>query len=115
MSGSEVRLFSPRTLPESDGRGPWTVADDHDPLGMICVQTTLSRRARAWGADVLLAALTIGPVRGDLPCVSVVHDLTPWTNPEWHKGRTLVGFAPLWERTLARAARLLCVSHATAG
>jgi glycosyltransferase involved in cell wall biosynthesis len=115
MAGSEVRLFSPRPLPETDCRGPWTVEAGSHLLGMIWAQTALSRRARAWGADVLLAALTIGPVRGDIPFVSVVHDLTPWTNPEWHKGRTLVGFAPLWERTVERAARLLCVSHATAG
>jgi alpha-1,3-rhamnosyl/mannosyltransferase len=81
---------------------------------MIWVQTTLSRRAREWGADVLLAALTIGPVRGEVPMVSVVHDITAWTNPQWHRGRTLVGFAPLWEKTLDRAARLLCVSEATA-
>ena len=113
MSGSEVRLFSPRPLPETEA-GPWTIAADHHPLGMIWVQTTLCRRARAWGADVILAALTIGPVRGDLPFVSVVHDLTPWTNPDWHNSRTVVGFAPLWERTVERAARLLCVSRATA-
>jgi hypothetical protein len=36
---------------------------------MLWVQTTLPRRARDWGADVLLAALTIGPVRGGLPFV----------------------------------------------
>ena len=66
---------------------------------MIWLQTTLDRRAREWGADVLLAALTIGPVRATLPFVSVVHDLTPWTHPEWHRWRTVVGFVPLWERT----------------
>src|SRR5262249_4992054 len=81
---------------------------------MIWVQTTFERRAREWGADVLLAALTIGPVRASLPFVSVVHDLTPCTHPEWHRGRTLVGFAPLWNRTVERASRLLCVSEATA-
>ena len=114
MPGMEARLFSPRPLPDSEGRGPCTVAADRHPLGMIWVQTTLSRRAREWGADVLLGALTIGPVLGELPFVSVVHDLTPWTNPEWHQIRTLVGFIPLWEKTAERAARLICVSEATA-
>jgi glycosyltransferase involved in cell wall biosynthesis len=114
VPGLEVGLFSPRPLPESETRGPWRVAADRHPLGMLWVQTTLPRRAREWGADVLLAALTIGPVRGDLPLVSVVHDLTAWTDPQWHQGRTLVGFAPLWEKTLDRAARLLCISEATA-
>jgi alpha-1,3-rhamnosyl/mannosyltransferase len=114
MPGIETRLFSPRPLPASESRGPWTVGADRHPLGMLWVQTTLSRRARQWGADVLLAALTIGPVRGDVPMVSVVHDITAWTDPRWHQNRTLVGFAPLWEKTVERAARLLCVSEATA-
>jgi len=81
---------------------------------MIWTQTTLARRCAAWRADVLLAALTIGPVRGEVPFVSVVHDLTPWSHPEWHAARTLVGFLPLWERTAEQAARLVCVSQTTA-
>ena len=112
--GLDVRLFSPRPLPASDGALGVGICADRHPVGMVWVQTTLSRRARDWGAEVLLAALTIGPVRGTLPFVSVVHDLTPWTHQEWHKGRTLVGFAPLWDWTAERAARLLCVSRATA-
>jgi glycosyltransferase involved in cell wall biosynthesis len=114
LPGIEVRLFSPRPLPEAEDRDPRTVTADRHPFGMLWVQTTLPRRAREWGADVLLAALTIGPVRGDLPFVSVVHDLTPWTNPQWHRRRTLVGFVPLWEKTADRAARLICVSETTA-
>jgi glycosyltransferase involved in cell wall biosynthesis len=43
-----------------------------------------------------------------------VHDRTAWTNPEWHATRTLVGFVPLWEATAEKAARFVCVSHATA-
>ena len=114
LPGLEVRLFSPRPLPEDNGARPLPVTADNHPLGMIWLQTTLERRAREWGADVLLAALTIGPVRASLPFVSVVHDLTPCTHPEWHRARTLVGFVPLWNRTVERASRLLCVSRATA-
>jgi glycosyltransferase involved in cell wall biosynthesis len=114
LPGLEVRLFSPRPLPPDNGARSLPVAADRHPLGMIWLQTTLERRAREWGADVLLAALTIGPVRATLPFVSVVHDLTPCTHPEWHHWRTLVGFVPLWNRTLERASRLLCVSRATA-
>lgn len=112
--GLEVRLFSPRPLPDSDGVTGLEVCAERHALGLIWVQATLSRRAREWGADVLLAALTIGPARGSLPLVSVVHDLTAWTHPEWHRGRTLVGFVPLWDWTVERASRFLCVSHATA-
>lgn len=113
-AGTEVALFSPRPLASGNGDAPWSVHADSHPLGMLWVQTSLDRRARGWGADALLAALTIGPVRGSVPLVSVVHDLTPWTHPQWHAARTLAGFAPLWERTADRAARFLCVSRATA-
>jgi glycosyltransferase involved in cell wall biosynthesis len=112
--GIEVGLFSPRPLPESEQRGPWTVQTDHHPSGMIWAQTNLARRCARWKADVLLSALTIGPAMSAIPFVSVVHDLTAWTHPEWHARRTLVGFAPLWERTVERAARLVCVSRTTA-
>lgn len=112
--GIEVGLFSPRALPEPDQGGPWSVVADTHPFGMVWAQTTLTRRVRRWGGDVLLSALTIGPVHGSLPFVSVVHDLTAWTHPEWHAKRTLVGFVPLWERTAERASRFVCVSQATA-
>lgn len=110
-----VGLFLPRPLPaDADGLGNVTVHADRRGLGTLWVQTTLPRRIEAWRADALLAALTIAPLRGGVPAVSVVHDLTPWTHPEWHAERTLAGFVPLWERTVERAARLLCVSQATA-
>ena len=66
-AGGEGRLFTPRPLPESEALGPWSVGADRHRSGMLWVQTTLPRRARDWGADVLLAALTIGPVRGGQP------------------------------------------------
>ena len=110
-----VGLFLPRPISGApDGLGPVSVHADRERLGMVWVQRTLPRRVAEWRADALLAALTIGPARSEVPVVSVVHDLTPWTHPEWHARRTLAGFVPLWERTLENAARLLCVSHATA-
>lgn len=115
LDGNEVGLFAPRPFPASVETGPGvSVHADRGELGMLWLQATLPRRLERWGADVLLSALTIGPLRGDTPFVSVVHDLTPVTHPEWHARRTLVGFAPLWERTVDRAARFACVSEATA-
>jgi glycosyltransferase involved in cell wall biosynthesis len=114
--GDSVGLFTPRVLPEGREVGPWSVHADAHPFGMVWAQTTLPRRARSWGAEALLAALTIGPaftVDGP-PFVSVVHDLTAWTHPEWHASRTVVGFVPLWEPTARRASRFVCVSRATA-
>lgn len=113
--GVSIGLFTPRRLPDGAPSGPWTVHADAHPAGIVWTQTTLARRARRWGADVLLSALTIGPVASRGPAfVSVVHDLTAWTHPEWHAGRTLVGFVPFWERTVERASRFLCVSETTA-
>jgi glycosyltransferase involved in cell wall biosynthesis len=111
----EVGLFSPRPLPDPPPPGgSLTVHSDGHRFGTVWLQTTLPGRAAAWGANALLAALTIGPACGDVPFVSVVHDLTAVTHPEWHSARTLVGFLPLWQRTVERAAGFLCVSDTTA-
>ena len=114
LDGNEVGLFAPRALPDYPRDRRISVHADRHPLGLAWVQSALPRRVEAWGADVLLAALTIGPGRGTTPLVSVVHDLTPLTHPEWHAARTLVGFVPMWERTVERAARFVCVSETTA-
>jgi glycosyltransferase involved in cell wall biosynthesis len=118
--GLEIGLFAPRPFPASlDGGGagaggPFHLQTDHHPAGIVWLHSTLPSRIQKWGADVLVSALTIGPARGDTPFVSTVHDLTPLTNPEWHAARTLVGFVPLWERTVERASRFVCVSDTTA-
>ncbi|MFN2385894.1 MAG: glycosyltransferase family 4 protein [Thermoanaerobaculia bacterium] len=112
--GQEVGLFSPRPLPDGFQGGPWSLQEDGHPFGVLWLQTTLPRRLRRWDADVLLAALTIAPARATVPFVSVVHDLTAWTNPEWHAKRTVIGFLPMWEKTVERAARFVCVSQSTA-
>ncbi|HEY6066473.1 MAG TPA: glycosyltransferase family 1 protein [Thermoanaerobaculia bacterium] len=111
----EVGLFTPRKIsdpPSSDGT--LTLHADGHRFGTVWLQTTLPGRVSAWCADALLGALTIGPARGETPFVSVVHDLTAVTNPEWHAARTLIGFLPLWETTVDRASRFLCVSETTA-
>ncbi|HMA16995.1 MAG TPA: glycosyltransferase family 1 protein, partial [Thermoanaerobaculia bacterium] len=110
-----VGLFTPRRIEDApSGNGAVSLHADRHRFGTVWLQTTLPGRAARWGADALLAALTIGPARGETPMVSVVHDLTPITHPEWHAARTLLGFLPLWETTVERAARFLCVSEATA-
>jgi glycosyltransferase involved in cell wall biosynthesis len=114
-SGLSVGLFAPRPFPPSvDGTGQFSLQTDHHPFGILWLQSTLPQRIARWGADALVSALTIGPARGQVPFVSTVHDLTPLTHPEWHAARTLVGFLPLWERTVERASRFLCVSRTTA-
>jgi len=110
-----VGLFAPRPFPDSVSRnGPYSLHEDRGGRGSVWLHATLPGRLERWGADVLLAALTIGPARGVTPTVSVVHDLTPLTHPEWHARRTILGFVPLWDRTADRAAGFVCVSEATA-
>ena len=60
---AEVGLFAPRPFPKSvhGTGGAFSLHTDHHPFGILWVQTTLPRRIARWGADVLLAALTIGP------------------------------------------------------
>ena len=114
---TSVGLFAPRPFPASvNGSGPeaFSLQTDHHPFGIVWLHSTLPQRIARWGADVLISALTIGPARGETPFVSTVHDLTPLTHPEWHAARTLIGFVPLWERTVERASRFLCVSQTTA-
>ena len=114
---TSVGLFAPRPFPASvngSGLGAFSLLTDHHPFGIVWLHSTLPQRIARWGADVLISALTIGPARGETPFVSTVHDLTPLTHPEWHAARTLIGFVPLWERTVERASRFLCVSQTTA-
>src|SRR6058998_885347 len=73
--GLEVGLFTPRPLPDppASANGTLTLHADRHRFGTVWLQTTLPGRASAWSADALLAALTIGPARGETPLVSVVH------------------------------------------
>ena len=113
--GLSVGLFAPRPFPASfQGAGAFSLHTDHHPFGIVWLHSTLPQRIDRWGAGVLVSALTIGPARGDVPFVSTVHDLTPLTHPEWHASRTVIGFVPLWDRTVERAAKFLCVSRTTA-
>ena len=113
--GLSVGLFAPRPFPATfNGAGPFSLHADHHPFGIVWLHSTLPQRIDRWGAGVLVSALTIGPARGEVPFVSTVHDLTPLTHPEWHASRTVIGFVPLWDRTVERAARFLCVSQTTA-
>jgi glycosyltransferase involved in cell wall biosynthesis len=113
--GMEVDLFTPREVdPRPDfPRGVRFVPDSHK-FGTVWIQTHLPRRLDEARSEVLLAALTISPARVSVPAVSVVHDLTPLSHPEWHRKKVVVAFLPWIERTLDRAARVIAVSEATA-
>ena len=113
--GVEVTLFAPREIGSRAGI-PSRVRSrtGRHAFGTLWVQTHLARELAADGCDVLLSAVTIAPARIGLPYVSVVHDLTPISHPEWHRRRTVVAFLPWIERTLAGAERVIAVSRSTA-
>ncbi|HET7452228.1 MAG TPA: glycosyltransferase family 1 protein [Thermoanaerobaculia bacterium] len=113
--GVEVTLFAPRAIGSRAGI-PSRVRSrtGRHAFGTLWVQTHLARELAADGCDVLLSAVTIAPARIGLPYVSVVHDLTPISHPEWHRRRTVVAFLPWIERTLAGAERVIAVSRSTA-
>ena len=115
QEGIEVGLFTPREVdPRPDfPRGVSFFPDDHR-FGTVWIQTHLPGRLVRERCEVLLSALTISPARVPIPAVSVVHDLTPLTHPEWHRRKVVIAFLPWIERTLDRAARIIAVSEATA-
>lgn len=113
IPGIEVILFAPKEIPPSAVPAGVRFRADRHPFGTLWVQTLLPRRLAQEGADVLLSAVTIAPARLSIPSVPVVHDLTPLTNPEWHRRKTVAAFLPWIERTLERAAWVIAVSPAT--
>jgi len=111
----DVALFTPRAHPPAPEMpaGVELHADNHRS-GTLWVQTHLPRRLEEARCDVLLSALTVVPWRGSVPAVSVVHDLTPLSHPEWHRRKTIIGFVPWIEKSIDRAAGFLAVSETTA-
>jgi glycosyltransferase involved in cell wall biosynthesis len=112
----ELHLFTPREFKPPGGfPGNVRLHSDRHRFGTVWVQTHLPRRLLREECEVFLAPITIVPARIRIPFVPVVHDLTPLTHPEWHRRKVVVAFLPWIEKTLDRAARIIAVSHSTAG
>jgi glycosyltransferase involved in cell wall biosynthesis len=115
LPGLEVAVYVPRPLGGRNGLSPGIrVHEDRHRFGTIWLQTRLPWLLARDECDVFLGALTIVPSRCRIRTVSVVHDLTPLTHPEWHRRKTVVGFLPWIEKTIGRSDLLLAVSKATA-
>ncbi|MGH9442169.1 MAG: glycosyltransferase family 4 protein [Thermoanaerobaculia bacterium] len=111
----EIDLFTPREVsPRPEFPPSVRFVPDAHKFGTVWIQTHLPRRLDQAGSEVLLSALTISPTRISIPSVSVVHDLTPLSHPEWHRRKVVVAFLPWIEKTLDRAARVIAVSETTA-
>ena len=76
--------------------------------------TRLGASALARGVDVWHGPHYTMPRQGSTPCVVTIHDMTFFTNPEWHE-RTKVAF---FRRAIVYAAQharaIISVSHSTA-
>ena len=68
----------------------------------------------ARGADVWHGPHYTMPHRGSTPCVVTIHDLTFFTNPEWHERRKVEFFRRAIRYAAAHAAVLSSVSEFTA-
>jgi glycosyltransferase involved in cell wall biosynthesis len=77
-------------------RGEWTVA---------------APRARRLGAEVLHAPANVGPFRSAVPLVTTVHDVLPFSHPEWLPGRYGPVLRSMIRRSVAASRRIATVSE----
>jgi glycosyltransferase involved in cell wall biosynthesis len=84
------------------------------PARLVWEQTRAPELARR-----LLTTLWHGPhytlpLRGDVPMIVTVHDLTFFDHPDWHERSKVAYFRRMIPRATQRAAAVICVSEATA-
>ncbi|HUX03489.1 MAG TPA: glycosyltransferase family 1 protein [Acidimicrobiales bacterium] len=94
-------LLAP-VVPTSRGRRLWYEAG------------RLGRSATARGVDVWHGPHYTMPRRATTPCVVTIHDLTFFTNPEWHERAKVAYFRRAIEYSARHAAVLISVSDFTA-
>jgi glycosyltransferase involved in cell wall biosynthesis len=76
---------------------------------------SVSRAAKAAGADLIHGPAMFGPLHSTMPTVITVHDLSYFTHPEFMKTKILTGPVKWMEkRGAANATRLIASSQATA-
>jgi len=113
--GDTFVLLSPRpvSIPEALSGRVEAVTVGAGMPGTAWLQTHASRAAVTHRAEAFWGPLGILPVRGRLPGVATVHDLTPLLHPEWHDLRNRLGFAPFIGPTVRRASQIAAISEAT--
>jgi glycosyltransferase involved in cell wall biosynthesis len=84
-------------------------------LGVWWQQVELPRRLARGDVDLFFSPLQTLPLRCPVPAVVTVHDLTVLLRPEDHTFKVVWSQLPFLGRSLARARRVIAVSHATAG
>ena len=110
LSSRRARSFFRRRSPESPG---FDVKVGPGLPGTLWLQTLAAGIARRAGAELFLGTLSIVPTLSTLPCVALIHDLTPLLFPVWHSRRNRPRLVPFIAGTVRRAKRIATVSDAT--
>jgi glycosyltransferase involved in cell wall biosynthesis len=84
------------------------------PLGVTWQQWQLPGRLRRGDCDLLWSPLQTLPLRGEVPGVVTVHDLTVLLFPDFHTLKVRYSQVPFLARSLEKARRVIAVSNATA-
>ncbi len=85
------------------------------PVRLAWEQVGLPALLRREQLDVHHAPHYTMPELARLPTVVTIHDCTFFDHPEWHERSKVVLFRRATRVAAARAAEIICVSHATAG
>ena len=78
--------------------------------GTVWEQVALPRLVKSAGADVLFAPGYTGPLRGTVPLVVTIHDVSFVAHPEWFSWREGLRRRKLTQWSAHRAARVVTVS-----
>jgi glycosyltransferase involved in cell wall biosynthesis len=77
-------------------------------------QFRFGRDARGLGGDLVHCPANVGTLRGGIPMVLTVHDLSFLVEPAWFRAERAAYYRAAVTRSVRRAARVIAVSEATA-
>jgi glycosyltransferase involved in cell wall biosynthesis len=100
-----------RRLPEAAAHQIVLCAPEGDAAGTLWEQLTLPRLVRRTGADVLFAPAYTGPLRGPVPMVLTIHDVSFSAHPEWFPAREGFRRRLVTRLSAHRASRIVTVSE----
>lgn len=107
---SEI-LAAWKELPEAAAHEIVLCRADGSSAGTIWEQLTLPRLVRRAGADVLFAPAYTGPLRGRVPMVVAIHDVSFAAHPAWFPPREGLRRRVVTKMSAHRATRVLTISE----
>jgi glycosyltransferase involved in cell wall biosynthesis len=100
-----------RHLPEAAAHDVVLIRPDNERAGTAWEQLTLPGLVGRAGADVLFSPAYTGPLRGPVPMVLTIHDVSFAAHPEWFGAREGLRRRVLTRLSARRAARVITVSE----